>query len=141
MSYCLVMSIADVTGEVVHLVDADTGVPFDTFAARLAIVRVALGGVNVKAAAEMCGIEPVTWRRWEQGRKPRDYESNARRIARRARVSEDWLFRGGPLVIASSPWNSLCVDQFELPFPDCVVVPMATPRARARRHAPVRRSA
>lgn len=92
-------------------------VPADDFAARLALIRQALGGWNVKRTADLCGIDDQSWRNWEAGRgKPRDYEEVCRRIARATDCDLRWLLAGGPL-------RSRCFyvvpvkGQQELPFP------------------------
>lgn len=77
-------------------------VPADDFAARLALVRQALGGWNVKRAADLCGIDDQSWRNWEAGKgKPRDYEAVCGKIAAATGVDRRWLQAGGPLRAAS----------------------------------------
>lgn len=91
-------------------------VPADDFAARLALVRQALGGWNVKKTAELCDIDDQSWRNWEAGKgKPRDYEAVCRKIANATGCELRWLLAGGPL-------RSKCfyvvehAGQLELPF-------------------------
>lgn len=72
-------------------------VPADTFGVRLAVIRAALGGWNVKRAAEFCGIPPQNWRNWEAGKACLDYEGACRAIARATGYSYRWISAGGPL--------------------------------------------
>lgn len=66
----------------------------DTFAARLAMVRQAMGW-NVKEAALACSLNPTTWRKWEMNdAMPRDYMAAARAISGRTGVSIEWLVFG-----------------------------------------------
>lgn len=71
--------------------------PPDTFAVRLAIVRAACGGWNIKRAAEECGVDPESWRMWEKGRKPQNREAICRAIEARTGYAYDWLMAGGAL--------------------------------------------
>lgn len=72
-------------------------IPEDSFRNRLGLVRVALGGLNIKQAAELCGINPETWRRWEDGKSPRDLETVCAQIHRATAIDYRWLIGGGPL--------------------------------------------
>lgn len=72
-------------------------VPADTFAARLAVVRVAMGGLNIKEAATLCQINPESWRRWEDGAFPRNLEDVCWQIHDATRIDFHWLIGGGPL--------------------------------------------
>lgn len=73
-------------------------VPADDFAARLALIRQALGGWNVKKTADFCGIDDQSWRNWEGGEHtPRDYEAVCRKIAKATGCELRWLLAGGPL--------------------------------------------
>lgn len=109
-------------------------VPKDTLAVRLAAIRVALGEMsggfawNVKRAASFCGIDPGSWRNWEAGKRPQDYESVCRKIADATGCDLEWLMRGGPLPNPLIRWNMegagqpeltsvAIVGQVELPFP------------------------
>ncbi len=66
-------------------------VPDDTtFAARLVLIRQRMGW-NARTAANACGIPPVTWLNWEQGRKPRNYIAACQAIARATGCSVSWL--------------------------------------------------
>lgn len=82
-------------------------VPVDTFGARLALIRQKLGGWNVKKTAQFCGLDDQTWRNWEAGTSPRDYEDVCRLIAKAVGCSEAWLKAGGPL-------RSRCFSEFDL---------------------------
>lgn len=111
------------------LTDTDTTtdwVPLDTFATRLAIVRVQMGGWNYVEAGEATGLSDENWRKWEKGTMPRDREAIARAIADATGCSYEWLMAGGPL-------RSRCfmrpvpayLGQLELPMdarPDLVIV-------------------
>lgn len=77
--------------------EADPWVPVDTFGARLALIRQRLGGWNVKKVAQFCGIDDQTWRNWEAGTSPRDYEEVCRQIANAVGCDRAWLKAGGPL--------------------------------------------
>lgn len=88
---------------------AEPFIPTDTFAVRLAILRAALGGWNVKRAADACGINDQSWRNWEAGvSKPRDMEGVCRQIARSTGVNLAWLMLGGELAKIS------CLSPFAL---------------------------
>jgi transcriptional regulator with XRE-family HTH domain len=54
-------------------------------------------GLNIKEAADLCGISPETWRRWEDGSSPRDLESVCAQIHRATGLDYRWLIGGGPL--------------------------------------------
>jgi hypothetical protein len=87
-------------------------VPKDTFGARLAIVRQALGGWNVKKAAELCGLDDQTWRNWEAGKNPpRDMEGVCRSIAKATGFSYEWLMVGGSL--SASGYKSAILEALE----------------------------
>lgn len=72
-------------------------IPEDSFRARLGVLRVVLGGLNIKQAAMLCGISPENWRRWEAGSGPRNLEEVARTISKATGVDYRWLIGGGPL--------------------------------------------
>lgn len=103
-------------------------VPIDSFAVRLAIIRAALGGLNISAAAAQCGLDDENWRRWEKGQLPRDQGAVARKVAAATGFDYVWIMAGGPLrpegVTARSSGNSLLRavhlgnEQLELGFPD-----------------------
>ncbi len=105
------------------LAEPQEWVPRDTFAARLALVRAELGGSNMKRTAEMCGVNPESWRQWESGHKPRDYEAVCTKIANAVGCDYRWLMVGGPL--SSIRWicDAPCLSsvftegQLEIPYP------------------------
>jgi hypothetical protein len=75
------------------------GVPMDTFAIRLAVVRAVMGW-NYDQAARATGLGSETWRTWEKGtRRCTDIVGAASRISEGTGgvVSRDWLILGGPL--------------------------------------------
>lgn len=82
-----------------HVGDHDPNwVPKDSFGVRLAMIRVELGGLNVKKAAEMCGLNDQSWRNWEAGSgSPRDYETVTAQIAAATGCDLHWLRAGGDL--------------------------------------------
>lgn len=73
-----------------------TWIPTDTFGVRLAAVRAARG-LNVKQAAEACGLSDESWRQWEHGTNPRALDNVARKIEEALGVDRSWLLAGGPL--------------------------------------------
>jgi len=99
-----------------ELVDHATKVPFDTFAARLAVVKAALGGLNTKQAAELCGIQQATWRRWEQGTMPHDLHAACAQIHRATGLDFAWLYNGGTLAPRSRCFTTVppILGQMEL---------------------------
>ena len=83
-------------------VAAEPWIPEDTFRNRLGIVRVALGGLNIKEAAELCSLNAENWRRWEDGLgSPRNLEAVCRQISDATGIDFRWLIAGGPLTIGS----------------------------------------
>lgn len=76
-----------------HPTIGESWVPDDTFGARLAQIRQHFGW-NVKEAAFACGIKVQSWRNWENGRLPRDYEAACNTIATHTGCDLDWLLRG-----------------------------------------------
>ena len=72
-------------------------IPEDTFRHRLGLIRVALGGLNIKEAATLCGINPESWRRWEDGKSPRNLETICEQIHLATGLDYHWLIGGGPL--------------------------------------------
>jgi len=77
-------------------------VPTDRFGVRLAMIR-AERQWNIKEAGIACGVNEISWARWEHGGSPTNYEAVCRRIADIAGYSLAWLKAGGPL---DSRWNS-----------------------------------
>ena len=79
------------------LYDSDTAeeawVPEDTFGSRLAQIRQRLG-LNTARAAERCSLSDESWRQWEKGSRPRDYEATCRQIAAQTGCSLAWLMSG-----------------------------------------------
>lgn len=84
-------------GLVVMASVADPWIPEDTFGARLARLRQALGGWNVKRAADFCGLPDASWHNWEAGRStPRDLITVCRKIHDATGVNYIWLIAGSP---------------------------------------------
>lgn len=71
-------------------------VPYDTFGARLAVVRQACGW-NIQRAANECGISHTSWANYEANKQPRDLAAVCRRVAAASGFSYTWLMIGGPL--------------------------------------------
>ena len=90
-------------------------IPEDSFAARLALVRVHLGGWNVAKTARFCGIDDQTWRNWEAGGHVRDMEGVCRKIANAVGCSGRWLMVGGQLNSGQNWKNLMCPDLRVLP--------------------------
>jgi transcriptional regulator with XRE-family HTH domain len=66
----------------------------DSLGARLALIRQRMGW-NIKEAALACDIPPASWTDWElNGRKPRDLEEAATKIARRTGADDYWIMTG-----------------------------------------------
>lgn len=84
-------------------------IPRDSFGVRLAMLRVELGGLNVKKAAELCGLKDQSWRNWEAGDSaPRDYEAVTAKIAAATGCDLYWLRAGGDLksrCSSGTPWS------------------------------------
>lgn len=93
----------------------DPWVPEDNFRNRLGLVRVALGGLNIKQAAELCGLSPENWRRWEDGGSPRDLEAICWQIHEATGLDYRWLIGGGPL--RATRTGSFTPDLVALPDP------------------------
>lgn len=74
----------------------DAGVPADTLALRLAIVRF-VKGLSAEEAARLIGVSGQTWRNWEEGKSGADKPWMLSHIARTFGVDEAWLRDGGPL--------------------------------------------
>lgn len=75
----------------------DDGIPVDTFAIRLAVVRAVMGW-NYDQAARATGIGSETWRTWEKGkRRCTDVLGVGSVIAEVTGLSRDWIVLGGPL--------------------------------------------
>lgn len=82
-------------------------VPSDAdFGTRLAMVRQHKSWNTARAARE-CGVAEATWRTWEEGSRPRDYEKVCRSIADTAEVDLIWLLTGQtiPEPVISDPIN------------------------------------
>jgi transcriptional regulator with XRE-family HTH domain len=79
------------------LQDVDRWVPADTFGARLALIRQHLG-LNIRQAADRCGVGEKSWRDWEDGVSPKRYEATCSKIAVATGCNVRWLKAGGPLV-------------------------------------------
>lgn len=90
-------------------------VPQDTFGARLALIRQRMGGWNVKRTAEFCGLDDQSWRNWEGGTPPRDYEAVCAKISAATGCDLRWLKAGGPLLtcVSGNRWSD-----FQLPLID-----------------------
>jgi transcriptional regulator with XRE-family HTH domain len=82
-----------------------TWIPELNFAARLALVRNNMGW-NAKEAALACGLPAQSWRNWESGKRPQDYETVCQRISARTGVDVDWLLRGGPLAPSTRRYSA-----------------------------------
>ena len=67
----------------------------DSFPVRLVLVRHRLGW-NAKEAALACGIAAQSWREWEAGRRPRDYEQVCKQIVAHTHCDLMWLMAGEP---------------------------------------------
>jgi len=81
-------------------------VPELTFAAKLALVRNRMGW-NSKEAALACGLPATSWRNWEQGKRPHDYEKVCRAVAGRTGVSMHWLAFGSTPRPQILDWSDL----------------------------------
>jgi transcriptional regulator with XRE-family HTH domain len=67
----------------------------NTFGARLALARQAMGWGNVAEAANACGIPIASWRNWERdGREPRGLLNVAMKIAGVTGIDYRWLAIG-----------------------------------------------
>jgi transcriptional regulator with XRE-family HTH domain len=96
----------------------------DSLGARLALIRQGMGW-NIKEAALACGIPAASWTEWEtNGRKPRDLEVAAMKIAARTGVDDYWIMTGrdthkisgGPLVGAAAENESFLGESNSRPF-------------------------
>jgi len=102
------------------------GIPVDTFGVRLAIVRVAaLNGANVAEAARICDLNDESWRRWESGSHPRNYEQVCREIADAAGVDLAWLMMGGGLRTGSY-LTPVWMDAGQMTLPLGIEAPVLT---------------
>lgn len=79
---------------------AEDWVPELTFPARLAVVRNRMGW-NAKEAALACGLPAQSWRNWEAGKRPQDYEAICKKIHERTGCNLPWLMGS---VTAAYPW-------------------------------------
>jgi transcriptional regulator with XRE-family HTH domain len=69
--------------------------PAQDFGQRLALVRQHQAW-NIREAARACGIDPESWRNWEQtGRRPRAYDQACLKIADASGCNVAWLMTGG----------------------------------------------
>jgi transcriptional regulator with XRE-family HTH domain len=67
----------------------------NTFGARLALLRQAMGWGNVAEAANQCSIPVASWRNWERdNREPRGLVNVALKIAGVTGVDHRWLIEG-----------------------------------------------
>jgi hypothetical protein len=85
------------------------GVPMDTFAIRLAVVRAVMGW-NYDQAARATGVGSETWRTWEKGtRRCTDIVGASSRISEGTDgvISRDWLILGGALAQEPAPVRDL----------------------------------
>lgn len=73
------------------------GIPQDTFAVRLAAVRIFAGNLTIQQAAERCGLVDQSWSNWERGVNPRDKSDVVAAISAALEIDRDWLMWGGPL--------------------------------------------
>lgn len=75
------------------------GVPVDSFAVRLAIVRAVMGW-NYDQASRATGIGSETWRMWEKGkRRCTDVLGVGSQLAAATGLSREWIVLGGPLAM------------------------------------------
>jgi transcriptional regulator with XRE-family HTH domain len=74
------------------------GIPADTFANRLILVRAFAGYATVKDAAERCGLNYGSWSNWERGARPRDLLDVVQKISNGLGINYNWLLFGGPLL-------------------------------------------
>lgn len=74
-----------------------TGIPRDTFRARLKLARLHAGDLTIRQAATKCGLNPASWANWEKGMDPRGKVEIVEAIAAGLNVDFLWLLRGGPL--------------------------------------------
>lgn len=56
-----------------------------------------MGGLNIKRAATLCGINPESWRRYEAGGNVHDLPDVCRRISKATGYDYRWLIAGGEL--------------------------------------------
>lgn len=80
------------------MTDTSTWVPApptaETFAARLRLLRLAMGDASIEEMAKRCGTSPATWRTWERGARPHGLDLVVRRICDATGVHRDWLMWG-----------------------------------------------
>lgn len=74
-----------------------SGIPHDTFAARLMLARLHAGNLTIQDAAEKCGLINQSWSNWERGMKPRDLLDVVQAISGGLGIDQNWLLFGGPL--------------------------------------------
>lgn len=91
-------------------------VPEDTFAARLAQLRIAKRW-NIAEAAEACDLNAESWRNWEKhGRSPRDKVDVAEKIHAATGVSLGWLLAGVQNWKFLLPVENVPDEQMEMAF-------------------------
>jgi len=96
-----------------------------SFGARLALVRQRMHW-NTAEAARACGLNPDSWRLWEEGRRPRDFEVAAKRIAHRTGCDLRWLTLGpSRTMLAARAQVTACYDR----WPDMPAMPTRAPVA------------
>lgn len=72
-------------------------IPVDTWATRLVIARTQRG-LDVRQAADQCGLNRSSWSNWERrGKAPRNQLEVSRKIAQGLGYDLNWLLMGGPL--------------------------------------------
>jgi transcriptional regulator with XRE-family HTH domain len=76
-------------------------------------MRADAGGLNVKRAADRCGLSDESWRNWEAGRThPRDYLTVCRRISAGLGYDMRWIAMGGPLAAPSTKWFTMPIESY-----------------------------
>lgn len=88
-----------------HAAEVEDWVPALTFPARLAVVRNRMGW-NAKEAALACGLPQQSWRNWEAGKRPHDYELVCKKIHERTRCNLGWLMGSRPETSGIAPGTS-----------------------------------
>lgn len=68
----------------------------DTFGMRLLMTRKHLG-LDLREAAQKCGVHYATWSTWERGRKPQDFQAEVLKISDALGVDPMWLAFGDQL--------------------------------------------
>lgn len=106
--------------ELRHQQEEEAWVPYDTFGARMALVRNHFK-LSISEMAFKCGISKQDWNRWERGQHPRDERAVARKIVESTGCDYRWLREGGPMIIRclsnTSPLLDLvALEAAELPY-------------------------